>query len=131
MILEKSPSSKYAVTGGKLEWKDFAGRQTDRVNGDVLDYQDAIEKLLIRETKEEAGIDIHQIFNISIVWHLSVRRSTGHFDKILRSVQKGNVVPKKAHLPILRGECRGNQVYQCIDGIKEEVAQTVAHYTKK
>jgi len=46
---------KYAVPGGKLEWGDLDVSHPTRLNGDVLDYQDAVEKLLALETKEELG----------------------------------------------------------------------------
>ena len=55
---EKVHPGKYAVPGGKLEWADLDLKNPTRVNGDVLDYENAIEKLLVREVREEAGIEI-------------------------------------------------------------------------
>src|SRR5271157_1957698 len=55
---EKVHPEKYAVPGGKLEWRDLDINNPTRLNGDVLDYQDAVEKLLKREVLEEAGIEI-------------------------------------------------------------------------
>ena len=55
---EKVHPGKYAVTGGKLEWNDLDIRNPTRLNGDVLDFEDAIEGLLKREVREETGIEI-------------------------------------------------------------------------
>jgi len=55
---EKVHPGKFGVIGGKLEWEDLDVNNPTRVNGDVLDYQDAVEKLLKREVFEEAGIEI-------------------------------------------------------------------------
>lgn len=59
---EKVHPGKYCVPGGKLEWEDLNVSNPTRINGDVLDYESAIEKLLIRETMEEAGIEIEKDF---------------------------------------------------------------------
>ena len=53
---EKVHPGRYAVPGGKLEWENLPISKPTRINGDILDFEDAIEELLKRETKEEAGI---------------------------------------------------------------------------
>jgi len=55
---EVAHPGKYGVCGGKLEWTDIPVDKPGRVHGEVLDYPDAIDGLLIREIKEEAGINI-------------------------------------------------------------------------
>src|SRR3989338_5271391 len=55
---EKVHPGKYAVPGGKLEWAQLDITKPTRMNGDVIDFEDAVEDLLIREVKEEAGIEI-------------------------------------------------------------------------
>ncbi|MBI2665353.1 NUDIX hydrolase [Candidatus Woesearchaeota archaeon] len=55
---EKVHPGRYCVPGGKLEWKDLPIDKPTRINGEVLDYADATEKLLVKEVKEEAGITI-------------------------------------------------------------------------
>ena len=52
---EKVHPGKYAVPGGKLEWEDLDIAKPTRINGDVLDFENAVEDLLARETLEEAG----------------------------------------------------------------------------
>ena len=55
---EKVHPGKYGVIGGKLEWKDMNIKKPTRMNGEVIDFENAAEDLLIREVKEEAGIEI-------------------------------------------------------------------------
>lgn len=55
---EKVHPGKYAVPGGKLEWGQLDITKPTRMNGDVFDFEDAVEDLLMREVKEEAGIEI-------------------------------------------------------------------------
>src|SRR5690606_3589407 len=55
---EKVHPGKYAVPGGKLEWSDLDLERPTRINGDVLDFEHAIERLLHREVQEESGIFI-------------------------------------------------------------------------
>src|SRR3989344_5753650 len=49
---------KYCGTGGKLEWQDLDIQNPTRFNGEGLGFLAAGEKLLVREVKEEAGIEI-------------------------------------------------------------------------
>lgn len=55
---EKVHPGKYAMPGGKLEWKDMDLAHPTRMNGDVIDFENAVEDLVARETREEAGIEI-------------------------------------------------------------------------
>ncbi|HUD07336.1 MAG TPA: NUDIX hydrolase [Candidatus Saccharimonadales bacterium] len=54
---------RWALPGGKLEWEDLDLNSPTRLNGDVIDFEDAIFKLLEREALEEAGIKIKGPFN--------------------------------------------------------------------
>lgn len=55
---EKAHPGKYAFPGGKLEWSDLDLTRPTRMNGDVIDFENALENLLQRETREEAGLEI-------------------------------------------------------------------------
>lgn len=47
---------KWCVPGGKLEWADLDLTKPTRRNGEVLDFENAVEDLLAREAHEEAGV---------------------------------------------------------------------------
>jgi 8-oxo-dGTP pyrophosphatase MutT (NUDIX family) len=55
---ENAHPGKYCVPGGKLEWNHLPIENPTRLNGNVLDYENAVEELLKREAIEEAGIEI-------------------------------------------------------------------------
>src|ERR1700730_18713284 len=57
---EKVHPGKYAIPGGKLEWSDLDINHPTRMNGNVIDFENAVEDLLKREVFEEAGIEIDQ-----------------------------------------------------------------------
>jgi 8-oxo-dGTP pyrophosphatase MutT (NUDIX family) len=124
---EKVHPGKYAVPGGKLEWGELPVEKPTRMNGDVLDFENAVEELLAREAKEEAGITI---------------------DRELRYINSVAFI-RPDEIPVILvkfgGKYRGGQVkleegvftdyawvnsdevknYNCIEGIKEEVTATI------
>src|SRR4030042_2172939 len=55
---EKVHPGKYAMPGGKLEWKDMDLANPTRMNGDVIDFENAVEDLVARKTRAEAGFDM-------------------------------------------------------------------------
>src|SRR4051812_2620229 len=48
----------WGVTGGKLEWADLENNPPTRQNFDILDWEGLVEKLIVREAKEESGLDV-------------------------------------------------------------------------
>lgn len=50
---EKVHPGKWCVPGGKLEWAQLDITHPTRINGDALDFENAVEELLAREVKEE------------------------------------------------------------------------------
>jgi 8-oxo-dGTP pyrophosphatase MutT (NUDIX family) len=118
---------KYGVIGGKLEWKDLPIENPTRMNGDILDYQNALEKLLMREAQEEAGIDIFP--------HLQYINSCAFIRpdevpvvmiKFAATYKSGDVVLEEGGFTDYAW-VNADEVlqYECIDGIAEEIAQTI------
>ncbi len=62
---------KYGVVGGKLEWKDLPINKPSRINGDVLDYQSAVEDLLEREVLRKQVLKFIKNLDILIALPLS------------------------------------------------------------
>lgn len=48
----------WGVIGGKLEWQDLTKSKITRMNYDIPNWEEAIEKLLYREAEEEAGVRV-------------------------------------------------------------------------
>lgn len=132
LILKRSESekvhpSKYAVPGGKLEWNNLDITKPSRMNGDVIDFEDAVESLLKRETLEEAGIHIED--DLKYINSVAFVRPDGIPVMLVKFAAKY----KSGEVKIERGAftdykwVNAQEVadYECIDGVKEEIAQTI------
>lgn len=129
---EKVHPNKWAVPGGKLEWEDLDINNPTRINGDVLDYEEALEELLKRETKEEAGIDIkgpyHYINSVAFI------RPDGIPVILLKFAARyagGTIKLEEGaftqHAWVTAEELNEEE---CIKGIPEEIKQTITYYNK-
>ena len=126
---EKVHPGRYCTPGGKLEWKDLDIDNPSRVNGGtVLDYENAVEELLARETQEEAGVDIDKtdMRYINSVAFIRPDETPVVLIKLAAKYIGGEVVLEKGgftdHIWVNAEEV---QNYECIDGIPEEVAKTI------
>lgn len=129
---ETAHPGRYAVPGGKLEWKDLDIANPTRVNGDVLDYQDAIEKLLKKETLEEAGIEIgDEMVYINSVAFIRPDETPVILVKFAAHYKSGDVVLEKGGFTDFAWvDAEEVKSYECIDGIKEEIQKTITLFSK-
>ena len=124
---EVAHPGRYGVIGGKLEWGDLDVNRPTRVNGDILDYEDAVEKLLVREAKEEAGIDIDTNFRyINSVAFVRPDEVPVVLIKFGARYLGGDVRLEEGAFTDYAW-VNGEEIkrYNCIDGIPEEVAATI------
>lgn len=124
---EKVHPNKYCVPGGKLEWKDLDINKPTRLNGNVLDYKNAVEELLVRETKEEAGIEIgRDLKYINSIAFIRPDETPSILVKFAAKYKSGEVVLEKNSFSdfvwVNSDEIKN---YDCILGIKEEIAKTI------
>lgn len=124
---EKVHPGKYAVPGGKLEWEQLDLNNPTRINGDVLDFEDAVEDLLEREAREEAGIEIDR--NLQYINSVAFVRPDGIPVVLLKFAaryQGGEVALEEgAFTDYAWVSAEEVAEYECIDGVPEEVAQTI------
>ena len=118
---------RYAVPGGKLEWEDLDLKNPTRLNGEVLDYENAIEELLKREAMEEAGIEMQDgLVYINSVAFVRPDEVPVVLVKFAAKYKSGEVKVEQGsftdHAWVDSEEVKS---YECIDGIKEEVAETI------
>ncbi len=123
---------RYGVVGGKLEWKDTPVENPDHINGDVLDFNDAIEKLIFREAKEESGLEIFpEIRYINSKAFIRPDEVPVIMVKFTIKYKGGEVVLEEGsftdHAWVNEEEVK---MYECIDGIVEEVAQAIESWKK-
>lgn len=130
---EKAHPNKYAVPGGKLEWKDLDMNKPTRMNGDIFDFENAIETLLRREAFEESGIEIETNGKFKYINNVAFIRPDGIpvvLVKFSAKYKSGEVkLEKGAFTDFAWVNAEEIKKYDCIDGIKEEIAETIDSYS--
>lgn len=119
--------NKYAVPGGKLEWKDLPIENPSRVNGDILDYENAIGDLLKREALEECGLTISDdLVYVNNVAFIRTDETPVILVKFAAKYVKGEVVLEEGAFTDYAW-VDGSEVmnYDCIDGVQGEVNKTI------
>jgi len=132
LILKRDPReivhpNKYGVPGGKLEWNQMDINHPTRINGDVLDFQDAVEQLLAREAREEAGVEIEkELKYINSVSFVRPDEIPVILIKFAAKYKNGEVVPEPGSF-VDFAWVDENEVkdYDCILGISEEVKKAI------
>ena len=128
---EKVHPNKYAVPGGKLEWKDLDIANPTRMNGDVIDFENSVEDLLRREVQEEAGIEIEpELVYINSVSFVRPDEIPVILVKFAARYKSGEVLLEQGaftdHAWVNADEIRS---YDCIEGIPAEVAKTITLFS--
>lgn len=128
---EKVHPNKYAVPGGKMEWKDFDLHHPTRMNGDVIDFENSVEDLLKREVMEEAGIKIEK--ELKYLNSVTFIRPDGIpvvLVKFAANYLSGDVKPEEGSFTDFAW-VNANDVsqYDCIEGVREEIRKTIALFS--
>lgn len=124
---EKVHPGKYAVPGGKLEWKDLDIKNPSRMNGDVFDFENAVEDLLKRETFEEAGIEIQNYISyINSVSFVRPDETPVVLVKFAAKYKRGDIKLEEGGFTDYAW-VNEKEVgdYDCIEGVKEEVQKAI------
>jgi len=129
-VSEKVHPGKYCVPGGKLEWKDLDINNPTRMNGDVFDFENVLEDLLAREIKEECDLEVTGRPNyINSVAYIRPDGVPVMMLKFAINYQSGEVkIEDDAFDDYAWVNEQEIKYYDCIDGIKEEVAQAINLY---
>jgi NADH pyrophosphatase NudC (nudix superfamily) len=117
----------YGVVGGKLEWSDLDISRPTRVNGQVLDYEQAIEALLQREALEEAGVSFNgPLVYLDSVAYIRPDNVPSVLIKFAAQYQSGTVQLEESSFSEYAW-ANASQAAQlpCIDGIVNEVTRTI------
>jgi len=117
----------YALPGGKLEWDDLDINNPTRMNGDVVDFEDTILKLLKRELKEEAGIEMdNEIRFINDVTFIRPDEVPVVLVKFAAKYKSGDVVLEEgAFSDYAWVNAKEVKEYACIDGVDVEVSEAI------
>lgn len=118
---------KYATPGGKLEWSDLDITHPTRMNGDIFDFENAIEKLLKREVFEEAGIYINDDFKyINNIAFIRPDETPVILVKLACTFKEGEIALEEGSFTDYAWVNEEEvQKYECVNGIKEEIHKTI------
>mgnify|MGYP001589189224 CR=1 FL=1 len=123
---EKVHPGKFATPGGKLEWKDLPLSNPTRMNGEVIDFENAVEDLLKREVMEEAGIEIHN--DLKYINSVAFIRPDGIPVVLVKFAAKYKSGEIKLEENAFSDFAWVNELevwdYDCISGIAEEIEKT-------
>lgn len=124
---EVAHPGKFGVIGGKLEWSDLDILYPTRVNGEVLDFEQAIENLLQREAMEEAGITIRgPLGYINSVAYIRPDGVPTVMIKFAAYYKSGDIkLEAGAFTDFAWVNAEEVKSLSCIDGIEDEVDQTI------
>ncbi len=127
---EKVHPGKYAVPGGKLEWADMDLRHPTRMNGDVIDFENAIEDLIEREVKEEAGISLKpELIYLNSVAFVRPDGIPVVLAKFAAEYKSGRVkIESDSFTDYAWVNEKEVMKYACIDGIQKEVKNTIKRF---
>ncbi len=138
LLLKRAETEKvhpgiYAAIGGKLEWNDLPVERPTRRNGDVLDYENAVEYLLAREVREEAGISIDK--QLTYINSVAFIRPDGIPVVLVKFAARyaGGEVRLEAGAFTDHAWVNGEEVdrLECIEGIPDEVRAAIAACAKQ
>lgn len=124
---EKVHPGKYAVPGGKLEWNQMDLKQPTRINGEVLDFENAVEKLLQREALEEANVETEdRLTYLNSVAFVRPDEIPVVLVKFAAKYKSGEVKPEPgAFEEFAWVNAEEVKNYDCIEGVDEEVKRTI------
>ena len=127
---EKVHAGKYCVPGGKLEWKDMDVNNPTRTNGNVLDYENAVEDLLAREAFEEAGVKIgKKLTYLNSVSFIRPDEIPVVLVKFAAKYVSGDIkLEEGGFTDYAWVNAEEVKNYLCIDGISEEIAQAIVNF---
>lgn len=130
---EKVHSGKYAVPGGKLEWEDLDLKNPSKLNGDVLDFDNAIENLLKRETLEETGVEIeNELFYINSAAFVRPDGIPVVLVKFAAKYKSGEIdLSEGSFTQYAWVNAKEVQKYDCIVGIEKEITKTIKLFENK
>ena len=131
-VREKVHPGKYAVPGGKLEWSNLDLKSPTRMNGDVIDFENAAEALLKREVFEEAGIRIKDdLMYVNSVAYVRPDGIPSVMIKFAAKYESGEVRLEKGGFTdfawVNQDEVKS---YDCIQGVPEEISKAVKQFSK-
>jgi NADH pyrophosphatase NudC (nudix superfamily) len=99
------------------------------MNGDVPNFEDAVEKLLVREVREEAGIEVKgPLHYINSVVFIRPDNIPVVLIKFAVRYKSGEIALEDAFTDYAWVNAEEVKQYDCVEGITEEVVRTIVMF---
>lgn len=133
LILQRSKKETahpglWGVTGGKLEWEDLKNNKITRMNHDIPNWQNLVEKLIEREALEESGIKVSDPRYLESVVFIRPDNVPVVCMQFAVKFKSGKVKIPKDFDDFAWVDSKEVKKYKCIKGIPEEIKQTILIY---
>lgn len=130
LILQRSKNETahpglWGVIGGKLEWKDLEENKPTRQNFDITDWEGLVEKLIQREAKEEAGLEVEGPRYLDSVVYLRPDKVPVVCFKFAVKLKKGRVKISPEFDDFAWVDSQEVKKYKTILGIDKEIKKTI------
>lgn len=121
----------WSLPGGKLEWENFQASKPDRINYDIPNWVNLVEKLVRRETKEECGLEIGNLAYLGDVVFIRPDKVPVVCLKFGSMMTGGKIklAPEFDDYAWVNGQ--EIEKYKIIKGIDEEISKTIKSFKKK
>lgn len=120
----------WGVIGGKLEHQDLLNNPPTRKNFDIWDWEKLVEKLLMRESKEESGLKVFDPKYLDSVVFLRPDNVPVVCFKFAVKYKGGRVRIASEFDDFAWVNSREVRKYKTIQGIDKEVAKTIKLFSK-
>ena len=130
---EKVHPGKYCVPGGKMDWSDLDMNKPTRMAGEVYDFEDAVERLLEREAREEAGVEIcGQAAYVNSLAFVRPDEVPVAMVKLAMKYKSGEVkLEEDGFTDFAWVNAEEVDNYDCIAGVANEVKETIKLFKDK
>lgn len=127
---EKVHPGKYCAVGGKLEWSDLS--EPDGGNDHILGWWGRVlEKLVIREVREESNLEIEDISYMESVAFIRPDNVPVVYLKFMARYSSGEVRIAEEFDDYRWVSARESKSLSIISELDQEVAKTIDFFTKK
>ena len=119
----------WGVIGGKLEWQDLPESKITRWNFDIPNWEEVIEKLLIREAEEESGLKVSDPKYLTSVAYVRTDGVPVVCPKFALMYKSGKVKLAPEFDDFTWVNKKEVKNYQVIKGIDKEISLAIVAYS--
>lgn len=121
----------WGVVGGKMEWSELRKNKPTRQNFRISDWEGLVERSLYREAEEESGLKVGIAKYLFSIVYLRPDHIPVVLLKFAVKYKSGKVKIPKDFEDFAWVDEKEVKNYKCIQGIPEEVAQTIKIFSAK